>query len=158
MNKPKPVKGNAVTPGQKQKADNRSAEQRLLDCLVEPLRTTDEREQSRTVTHESHEVIEQMLGSPMVLSGIAKAQNAFVVEHWPRLLRELFDAAKERQAWAWKILLDVAGVAEQLRIASGEMDSDLRAELDRSLPEEIRTLMRRTDAESSHSDSPEAEP
>jgi len=133
-----------------------SIEQRLLRCLVEPLRKTERRKQSLESTGGSDETVEQALASPVVLGGIAKAQNAFVVEHWPSLLKKLFAAAEEGEAWAWKILLDVAGVAEQLRAASGEMDSDLRAELDQSLPAEIRALMRTTDAEPSHSDSSES--
>lgn len=158
MNKTKPAQPRMNKPQVRKQVEDRSLEHRLLESLIEPLRTTERREQSLAATKESHEAIEQALASPVVLGGIAKAQNAFVVEQWPSLLRKLFDAAGKGEAWAWKILLDVAGVADQLRIASGETDSDLSAELERSLPEEIRTLMRRTDAEPSHSDSPEAEP
>ncbi len=158
MNKRRPAKSKMNKPHEKEQLGDSDLEHRLLESLIEPLRTTERREQSLAATGKSHEVVEQALASPAVLSGIAKAQNAFVVEHWPWLLRKLFDAAKEHEAWAWKILLDVAGVAEQLRIASGEVDSDLTAELERSLPEEVRALMRRTDAEPSHSDSSEANP
>jgi hypothetical protein len=147
MNKTKPAKGKTGTPDQKKHADDRSAEQRLLDCLVEPLRTTEERDQSRAATHESDEAVEQMLASPVILSNIAKAQNAFVAEHWPRLLRKLFDAAKKGEAWAWKILLDVAGVAEQLRIASGDEEASS------ALPKEICALLSRADEQAKIPDS-----
>lgn len=154
MKKPKPTKAKTNQSEETKPQENGSVEQRLLDCLVEPLRTTDQRKRSLAATGKSDEVVEQALASPAVLGGIAKAQNAFVVEHWPTLLRKLFDAAAQGESWAWKILLDVAGVAEQLRAACAGAGAGAEgSESELGLPKEIRALLSRADEEAEISDS-----
>jgi len=83
---------------------------------------------------------------------MAKAQNAFVVEQWPWLLAKLFTAAEKGQAWAWRILLDVAGVSDQLRAACGA-EARSGSKEDMALPREICALLSQTDEESEISDS-----
>lgn len=153
MNKRRPAKSKMNKPNEKEQLGDSDLEHRLLESLIEPLRTTERREQSLAATKESHEAIEQALASPVVLAGIAKAQNAFVVEQWPSLLRNLFEAARKGEAWAWKILLDVAGVAEQLRAACGDAEAGSSAEVGLGLPSEIRALLSRTDEEAEIPDS-----
>ena len=120
-------------------------EERLLELIVKPLRSTDRRKEHREETGAGDDAIEHALGSSTVLSGVAHAQNAFTVEHWPVLLHKLFEAAEKKEAWAWRILLDVAGVAEQLRAASGEITAESAAAFDQTLPPEIRELLKRAD-------------
>jgi len=153
MNKRRPAKSKMNKPHEKEQLGDSDLEHRLLDSLIEPLRTTERRKQSLAATRESHAAIEQALACPVVLGGIAKAQNAFVVEQWPSLLRNLFEAAEQGQSWAWKILLDVAGVAEQLRAACGDVEAGSGAEAELGLPKEIRALLSRADEETEIPDS-----
>jgi len=153
MNKRRPAKSKMNKPHEKELLGDSDLEHRLLESLIEPLRTTERREQSLAATRESNEAIEQALASPCVLGGLAKAQNAFVVEQWPSLLRKLFDAATKGEAWAWKILLDVAGVAEQLRAACGDVEAGSGSEAEVGLPKEIRALLSRADEETEIPDS-----
>jgi hypothetical protein len=94
-------------------------ETRVLNHLVARLRKTKERGELLEAAQTTNEAVERLLMSPRVLEGVAAAQNAFLIEHWPDLLKELFSAAQKKESWAWRILLDVAGISAQLRAACG---------------------------------------
>lgn len=92
--------------------------------LAGSFRTSEERKKLRRATRLSDEQIERALLSPKLDALLRDVRQAWVRERWPELLRSLFDAARQGQSWAWRVLLEATDLGEELRTAAAARPKD----------------------------------
>lgn len=124
-------------------ASPQSPEQRVAFFLAGDFRKYGERDKLRRATQLSDEQIERALLSPEIDALLRDVQRAWVRERWPALLRSLFDAARQGQSWAWRVLLEATGLGEQLRGATAarsqnDGDAFISTGFERRLLEDLR--------------------
>jgi RNA polymerase-interacting CarD/CdnL/TRCF family regulator len=116
------------------------------------LRQSAIRRRIRDTTGASDETIEETLNAARARQGLRNAVAASFVERTAAVLHKLFAAAEKKEAWACKVVLEVAQVAEaflagaEVTLPSAE-EFGLRSAVERSVVENILSLMRGEDHE-----------
>jgi hypothetical protein len=93
----------------------------------------------------SDEAVEELIRAPDVSARVRAATRAFVQEHTARIVCKLFDDAAAGAAAAIKLVLELSGVAEQMRAAAAQpdrpSDADFLAEFDRTTLANLREIL-----------------
>lgn len=131
-------------------------EARIAEVLCSKLHGSALRQDLRK-TGVTDQEVEERLNSAGVQRQVRSAMAAYIQEQLPDLLVLLVDQAREKQTWAWKILLDATGLAEALRavvLAQPETQTSalVSTAFERDLFENIRELLQPTDGKQDEKD------
>jgi transposase len=126
-----------------QSASPKAPEELVASFLAGGFRKSEERDKLRRATQLSDEQIERALLSPKLDALLRDVRRAWAREQWPALLRSLFDAARQGQSWAWRVLLEATGIGEELRAATAARAQDdgaafISTDYERRLIEDLR--------------------
>ena len=130
-----------------------SLDEQILCLALEPLRQSAIRRRIRSKTGASDATIEEKLNSSRARQALRNVVAASFVERTAAALSKLFAAAEKKEAWACKVVLEVARVAEafeagaEVTLPSAE-EFGVRSAVEHSVVENILSLMRGENHES----------
>lgn len=126
-------------------------ETKVAAVLNSKLRLSDVRGELRSKTRATDEELEKLLNSPSLQRRVRAVMAAYIQEQLPDLVVFLVGQAREKQAWAWKVLLEVTGLSEVLRAAvlsqpDTETSALVSSAFERDMLGNIRELLSPVDA------------
>jgi hypothetical protein len=151
---------NGKTPTKMQPpTDNTLLEAVIVETLLAPLRSTKERKRIRAKRRSSHKAVEQALLSAKVRRALENGLSAYVSEQTLPILEQIFNAARAKEAWACKVVLELARISDGLNSsrATSEAPAEelaLSSAVERSIVENILSLLRGANHERNSIDLP----
>mgnify|MGYP001585231171 CR=1 FL=1 len=122
-------------------------ERAVFSEVTESLYTTEARKKiNKKHPAASNDEIDAVLISPGMKRQISQSVEAFLQQQLPALLEKIFKQADDGQNWACKLVLELTGIAELLRVAVSQAEGELEetqviSELERGLVESFRQLV-----------------
>jgi hypothetical protein len=128
--------------------------------LLTSFRDTDVRKKTLARTKDNHQDVEAKLLSPGIRIELYKGIAACLQERAAVLLVRILKAAEAKEAWACKLILDLAGIPQALQAVLGAAEAsapedELLSAMEHSLVKNLLTLMRGLNGESAKPDSRE---
>jgi len=133
--------------------------ERVTDVLLTSFRDTDVRKKTLARTEDNHQDVEAKLLSPGIRVELYKGIAACLQERAAILLVRILEAAEAKEAWACKVILDLAGIPQALQAALGAAEAsapedELLSAMEHNLVENLLTLIRGESREPADADFP----
>ncbi len=93
----------------------------VADHLLKVLRENEVRMTIKGNCANTDEEIEAVLRTPSLGKILRQPVEAFIVERTTQLIKRLFESAVTGEAWAWRVILEVSGLADHFREAVAKM-------------------------------------
>lgn len=113
-----------ATHNRPRKLSQSELQQHIAERLLAPLRDNKTRQDIKKFCTNPDSEIETALCGAAMAARLHLPIRAYVMEQTTTLLKELFCGAEAREAWAWRIILEVSGLAECFREAMTRLDPD----------------------------------
>ncbi len=141
--KAKRSKPESPSPGPRLSAE--ALEQLVIEQLLQPLRTSQQRRAIQRRCANSPQEIEAALCAATVAEHLRLPLRAFVWEQTTRLVQRLFARAEAGESWAWRVLLEATGIGEHFRQAlaspgAASADAFVSTNFEQRLLERLREL------------------
>lgn len=136
-----------ATRNRPRKLSQSELQQHVAERLLAPLRDNKIRRGIKQSCTNPDPEIETALCAAAVAAQLRPPIRAYIKEQTTTLIARLFRSAEAREAWAWKIILEVSGLAEVFREALAPFDQNddatfLSSEFERRLIHQLRELVK----------------
>ncbi len=129
----------------------------VLSAVLAPLYRFTRRQQMRKLHPASDDKMDAELLTTQAKLRIQQSIEAFCLQELPGLLAYILDSAREGNAWACKLILELTGIADKLRLVADPSQRDIQeaealSEMEKSLLASLRQLVTDKDKEEAQPD------